>query len=246
MNPLSTTRPIDYPDSDGMPMAENTLQFQWIVTIEGNLAALFASRRDVFVAGDLLWYPVEGDPTIRQAPDALVVFGRPPGHRGSYRQWDEAGIAPQVVWEILSPGNRLAEMTRKFKFYERYGVVEYYVYDPDRHHLTGWKRDGNELKEIEAMHGFTSPLLGIRFEIDGDDLRILRPDGKPFLTFQELAEKADRAEREKERVTSELQLANWEKDKALKEKDDAVRLVERQAEELERLRERLKATDKGS
>ena len=25
--------PIDYPDSDGMPMAENTLQYQWIVTI---------------------------------------------------------------------------------------------------------------------------------------------------------------------------------------------------------------------
>ena len=74
---------IDYPDSDGQPMAENTLQYRWIVTIEGNLDRLFHARPDVFVAGDLLWYPVQGDPTIRMAPDALVVFGRPKGDRGS-------------------------------------------------------------------------------------------------------------------------------------------------------------------
>jgi hypothetical protein len=28
-------KPGEYPDSDGEPMAENTLQFRWIVTIEG-------------------------------------------------------------------------------------------------------------------------------------------------------------------------------------------------------------------
>ena len=33
------TKAIVYPDSDGQPMAENTLQFRWIVTIEGGLEA---------------------------------------------------------------------------------------------------------------------------------------------------------------------------------------------------------------
>ena len=65
---LSIPRPprpaIVYPDSDGEPMAENTLQYEWIVTIKGNLDILFADRPDVFVAGDLLWYPVEGEPKI--------------------------------------------------------------------------------------------------------------------------------------------------------------------------------------
>jgi hypothetical protein len=56
---------VVYPSSDGKPMADNTLQFQWIVTIEGNLEALFRDREDVFVAGDNLWYPVEGEPEIR-------------------------------------------------------------------------------------------------------------------------------------------------------------------------------------
>lgn len=53
------TKDIIYPDSDAKPMADNTLQFRWIVTIEGGLDALFADRPDVFVAGDLLWYPVD-------------------------------------------------------------------------------------------------------------------------------------------------------------------------------------------
>ena len=73
---------------------------------QGGLDALFRDDPDVFVAGDLLWYPVEGDPKTRIAPDAMVVFGRPKGYRGSYKQWDEGGIAPQVVFEVLSPGNR--------------------------------------------------------------------------------------------------------------------------------------------
>jgi hypothetical protein len=84
-----------YPESDGQRMAENTRQFRWIVTIEGGLEALFRNRPDVFVAGDLLWYPVEGEPGTRVAPDALVVFGRPKGDRGAYLQWLEGGIAPK-------------------------------------------------------------------------------------------------------------------------------------------------------
>ena len=112
-------------------MAENTLQFNWIVKITHGLEHLFADAPDVFVEGDLSWYPVEGDPEIRTAPNTLVVFGRPNGDRGSYRQWEESGIAPQVVFEILSPTTRFGEMFSKFDFYNRYGVEEYYLYNPD-------------------------------------------------------------------------------------------------------------------
>src|SRR5512147_3173235 len=122
---------IVYPESDGKPMADNTKQFRWIVTIQGGLDALFKDDPNVFVAGDLLWYPVEGKPSVRMAPDVLVVFGRPKGDRGSYQQWREDEIAPQVVFEVLSPGNSLVEMLEKLRFYERYGVEEFYIYDPD-------------------------------------------------------------------------------------------------------------------
>ena len=177
-----------YPDSDDQPMADNTRQFRWIVVIKENLERLFASEETVFVAGDLLWYPVEGQPKIRQAPDAMVVFGRPKGDRGSYQQWKEAGIAPQVVFEILSPGNRPGEMVLKLNFYQRYGVEEYYIYDPDSNQLTGLQRSGRSLQVISEIENWVSPLLKIRFQLTAESLEIYRPDGEKFLTFVELGE----------------------------------------------------------
>src|SRR5271165_7075216 len=135
-------------------MSDNTLQFKWIVLIKEGLETLFRHDPNVFVAGDLLWYPEEGQPKTRQAPDAMVVFGRPKGYRGSYMQWQEGGIAPQVVFEVLSPGNRPSKMIRKFRFYERHGVQEYYLYDPDTFVLEGWKRTKDELEEITEMDGW--------------------------------------------------------------------------------------------
>ena len=181
-------------------MADNTLQFRWITTIKWGIDAIFRHDPDVFVAGDLLWYPVEGKPRIRIAPDVLVAFGRPKGERGSYRQWEEGGIAPQVVFEILSPGNRLAELIRKFRFYQRYRVEEYYIYDPDRGRLDGWLRTGRRLKAVGQMAGFVSPRLGIQFApVEGpDSLVIIGPDRKPFLTYVQLVEQAE-AERQRPR-----------------------------------------------
>ena len=188
---------ILYPDSDGQPMADNTLQFEYIVTIKGGLEAQFIEDPNVFIAGDLLWYPVEGQPTIRVAPDILAAFGRPKGYRGSYKQWEEGGIPPQVVMEIRSPGNRFSEMLRKFHFYEQYGVEEYYLYDPDMGTLEGWLRHNEELREIASMAGWVSPRLQVRFELAAGVLKLYHPDGRPFASYVEL---------EKQRTAAEVQL----------------------------------------
>ena len=195
---VQTSSEIIYPDCDGNPMSDNTKQFRWIVTVKENLELLFADNPNVFVAGDLLWYPVEGSNTIRSAPDAMVVFGRPKGDRGSYQQWREDNIPPQVVFEILSPGNRLGEMNKKLKFYERYGVEEYYIYDPDKVDFTGWLRQGERLDSIDEIQGWISPQLEIKFELEPDTLVISRPDGEKFLEFGELDARRRAAEQRAE------------------------------------------------
>src|SRR5205085_1187325 len=160
---------IVYPDSDGQPMADNTRQFEAIVMIQGGLDALFRNDPDVFVAGDNLWYPVEGHPEICTAPDVYVAFGRPKGDRGSYKQWEEDNVPPQVVFEVMSPNNTAPEMQRKLEFYRKYGIEEYYIYDPDRGTLRGYLRRGDQLADIQVMQGHISPRLGVRFElIDGE------------------------------------------------------------------------------
>jgi len=195
---------MTYPQSDGQPMADNTTQFRWIVTIQGGLDALFRDHPQVFVAGDLLWYPVEGHPEISTAPDVLVAFGRPKGDRGSYLQWEEGGIAPQVVFDILSPSHTIAEMMRKFRFYERYGVAEYYLYNPDSGELSGWQRQGDTLEEIVPMTGWVSPRLGIRFEVEGDVLQLYGPDGERFATYVELSQQRDQERQRAERLAARL------------------------------------------
>jgi Uma2 family endonuclease len=205
-----TTTEIIYPDCDGQPMSDNTKQFRWIVTIKENLEILFAEHPDVFIAGDLLWYPVEGNNKIRQAPDAMVVFGRPKGDRGSYRQWVEDGVAPQVVFEILSPGNRLAEMSRKLYFYEQYGVEEYYIYDPDRIDFTGWIRNEDRLMAIEDADNWVSPRLGIRFEMQPDTLRIYYPDDRLFSSFVELDQLRQQTQQKLQQSQQELQQSQQE------------------------------------
>jgi Uma2 family endonuclease len=204
MSTHTPPKPVVYPDSDGNPISDNILQFQWITTLVGGLDALFRDDPKVFVAGDLLWYPIEDDNKTRTASEVFVVFGRPKGHRGSYVQCREDGIAPQVVFEVLSPGNRFGEMTGKLAFYDRFGVEEYYLLNPQPIWLEGWRRVGEELCEISEINGWVSPRLGIRFEMLENDLRILGPDGRPFETYVEVVRRAEeqrlRAEEERLRA----------------------------------------------
>lgn len=202
---LPTAPGINYPDSDGQLMADNTKQFRWITTIQGGLEALFKDDADVFVAGDLLWYPIAGDNKTRVAPDVMVVFGRPKSDRGSYQQWQEDNLPPQVVFEVLSPGNTLTEMAKKLQFYDRYGVEEYYLYDPDKVDLSGWLRSQGRLSVIEPVVGWVSPRLGVRFELSSEELQIYRPDGRQFETYIELEQQREIAQARAEQAESQLE-----------------------------------------
>jgi Uma2 family endonuclease len=185
---------IIYPDDNGEPMSNNTDQFRLIVWIKENLELLFADDPNVFVAGDLLWYPVEGNNKLSQAPDVMAVFGIPKGYRGSYQQWYENDIAPQVAFEIWSRGNRLTPMMQKFQFYERYGVEEYYLYDPEKLELIGWLRAEGKLEQIEQIDGWVSPRLGVRFQLSETGLEMFGPLGEPFMSFVELDRLRQQAE----------------------------------------------------
>lgn len=233
LNPL-VYEGIEYPSSDGQPMAEDTTQFIYIVLIKEELETLYEEDQNVFVAGDLLWYPVQGDPDIKAAPDTMVVFGRPKGDRRSYMQFIENNIPPQVVFEILSHSNRPAEMERKFEFYEQYGVEEYYIYDPHRGTLQGFLGGGGQLEPIPDMLGWVSPRLEIRFEMQGDELRLFYPDGTPFRRLGEMKRLYREAE---QRAEAERQRAEQEKQRAENEQGQKERAHQR----IEKLEERLRA-----
>ncbi len=189
---------IVYPESDGKPMAENTIQYRWITRIKGGLEARFKDDPQVFVAGDLFWYPVRGQTQINQAPDVMVAIGRPKGDRGSYKQWEEGGVAPQVVFEIWSPGNTKEDIAEKFAFYDYFGVEEYYAYDPHAKVMAGWLRQDERLEPITDMNEWKSPRLGVTFRRVEGEWNLYHPNGEPFEDYEDLyaAKEAERAAKE--------------------------------------------------
>jgi Uma2 family endonuclease len=215
-------------------LADNTKQARWIVVLFDNLLALFHAIPDVFIAADLLWYAVEGEPDQRVAPDVLVVFGRPKGDRGSYRQWEEDNVPVTVAFEILSPNNTRQEMADKLAFYDDHGVEEYYLYDPDKNHLTVYRRQGQVLRRVRKVDGFVSPRLRIRFDLSGEEMVVFGPDGQRFLSFEELqAEhqklKADQDRMEQQRIAAEQRAehAQQQADKAQKQAKKAQQQAEK-------------------
>ncbi len=121
---------------------------------------------------------------------------------------------------FVSPGNRPMEITRKLGFYQRYGVEECYLYDPDPadSDLSGWHVADGAWRVIPSMRGWISPRLGVRFDLEGGELVLVRPDGRRFASFLEIEEQ--RAE------------ARLEADRARREADQARRRAERLAAQL--------------
>ncbi|MEM6264195.1 MAG: Uma2 family endonuclease [Bacteroidota bacterium] len=210
-----SSQTVIYPESDGKPMADNTRQTRWIIAFYNNLRAILRDRV-AFVAADIFWYPVEGNPKIVVAPDVLVALGRPDGDRGSYKQWEEEGQPPDVVIEVLSLSNHYVEMINKLDFYNSYGVQEYLVIDPDREVFVGYVRKNGLLTKDGSDEGWTSPLLQFSIRKQDHELVAFKPDSKPFKTFEELEAEAEDAQQRYLSAQQEIERLKA----ALKDKDN--------------------------
>lgn len=238
--PRTLAQDIVYPDSDGKPMADNTLQALWIIILYDNLRGLLAGQ-DVLIAADLFWYPVEGDPYTKVAPDVLVALGRPDGYRGSYKQWKEDNQPPQVVFEVLSPSNSAMEMLSKLDFYERYGVSEFVLIDPEKNEFIAYQAEkGKLIRTAKVGETWKSPLLGIQFVEEEGKLQVRNPDGTPFKTFAELKAEKEALKAEKEILMTEKEVLKVEKEALKAEKDESEAARDAALLEVERFKARLR------
>ena len=128
--PILPSAAIDYPESDGKPMAENDPQLHAIHYGFGALRMRYAERPDVYVSADLLIYYEEGNPRVSVVPDVFVVFGVEDRMRGNYKVWEE-GKGPDFALEVASPSTWREDVERKPGVYAGLGVTEYFLYGPD-------------------------------------------------------------------------------------------------------------------
>ncbi len=184
---------VEYPESDGKPMAETDVHRDLMAGLIDALKWRYRDDPQIYVSGNLLLYYVEGDPTKSKAPDVFVVKGVEKRLRRIYKLWEE-GVAPCAVIELTSKSTRREDQKGKFELYARWGVREYFLFDPLNEYLRpalqGYRlrRGGYEVIRADELGRLESKELGVWLERDGTRLRLW-----DVTTGEEVVDGAERA-----------------------------------------------------
>lgn len=190
---------IEYPSSDGEPMAETDIHRDLMIELISSLEKFFQTDSQVYVSGNLFLYYEKGRPDRVVAPDVFVVRGVPKGQRRIYKLWQE-GQAPEVVFEISSRKTWGDDLHRKFQLYARLGVKEYFIFDPEYDYLPepllAFRLEDDLYEKVEVRDGrVLSQALGLEVVNTGQTLRLFDPASGQFLpTRQEESEALRQAE----------------------------------------------------
>jgi len=200
---------VDYPESDGEPVAETDLHIQSIFDLRFALRDFFRRDELVYVGSNLLLYYVEGDPSKSVAPDVFLVRGVTKHDRRIYKLWEEKH-PPNVVIEVSSRKTKDEDLKWKKQLYAWLGVNEYFIFDPEyklKPPLRAYRLRGKEYVE-EAVTGgrVISEELNLELVNTGQALRLCDPHtGHFLLTPQE--EAMARREAEARAAAAEAEMA---------------------------------------
>jgi Uma2 family endonuclease len=212
---------IEYPETDGQPMGETDRHIQLIIDLRMALRHFYRAQPDVYVGSNLLLYYVEGDPRKFVVPDVFVARGVGNHTRRIFKLWEEAA-PPSAVIEVMSRGTWGEDLQRKWKLYERLGVKEYFIFDPEYDYLPksagrtmlAYRLVEGEYAELEAPGGrVRSEELGLELVDTGETLRLFNPQTGAFLLTPDeeaeervrLTEAYQRAEAEASQLREELE-----------------------------------------
>ena len=140
--------------------------------ISGNLqGALFVflknSRCKLYTAPFDVRFPQKGESQVYTVvqPDLCVVC--------DFEKIDSKGCvgAPDLVVEILSPGNSKKEMKSKFALYQEEGVREYWVVDPERELVFVYVAENKKFRPtIPIADDYVYSTIFLDFKIHTSDL----------------------------------------------------------------------------
>ena len=211
--------PVEYPESDGKPMAESTIHLRTAIDVITPLRNRYRWRLDAFVGASLMMYYEEGNPSRSVSPDVFVTLevpSEPP--RPTWKVWEEGKLADFVL-EVTSKMTRGKDEGPKKRLYQRLGVSEYWQFDPTGDYLNPklkGQRLGSDgqyaqiaLEEFQEGLRGKSAVLGLELRLEDDRLRFFDPDASDYLlTSAEQSaaiEELDRVRLAAERQVGELE-----------------------------------------
>lgn len=214
---------IEYPEADGLPMAESDQTRDYLVYATKVLSAFFGQRLDVYTSGNLFIYYEQGNPEAVVAPDVFVVFGVENSQRRIYTVWEEGDRPPNFVLEITSKTTRSKDQGAKKGIYAFLGVEEYYQYDPTGDYLTPTLQglrlvDGNYLTVptstlSDGTMVLPSAVLSLELHLKGQVMRFYNPATQQYLlTHEEETAARQTAEERAQRLAAKLRELNIDPD----------------------------------
>ena len=226
----TVSKKIEYPTSDGKPMAETEVHRIVMVDSIAKLSEFYAQTPDVHVSGNLLIFYVEGDKRIHVSPDVFVVKGVDKRLRRYFLTWEE-GKGPDLVIEITSKSTKNEDLRKKFLLYQDVlGVSEYFLFDPFAEYikpqLKGYRSVESVYQPIEPVEGrLPSEVTGLHLEARATELDFFDPATQayrktPEVMAQERAE-LERAGRLKEQAARQRAEDAVAVERALREKSEA-------------------------
>jgi Uma2 family endonuclease len=192
---------IYYPESDGKPMAETDVHRDQMNYVIESLKLFFSNRKIAYVSGNIMFYYEEGNPHKSFSPDVMVCFGISQEDRRIYKLWEEKQF-PQVVFEISSRATWGEDLNKKWLLYQKFGVKEYYIFDPEYDYLPepliAYRLKKGELKQVKVKNGrIFSEELELEIVDTRKGLRLYDPENKEFLkTLEEAGEEIKRLREE--------------------------------------------------
>jgi Uma2 family endonuclease len=208
----SVGRKVNYPTSDGKPMAETDVHRDLMLDLISTLEAHFAADPNIYISGNLLLFYEEGNKRKHVSPDVFVVRGIPNGNRDHYLTWVE-GKGPDLAIELTSKSTRSEDVKTKMALYrDVLGVLEYFLFDPYQEYLKpsmqGYRLLEGRYEPIEPVDGrLPSEVLGLHLERVGTELRLVQVNGvgRRLLTPIERARQADAAIAEERAIRREAE-----------------------------------------
>lgn len=212
---------VQYPETDGKPMAESDLHRDLMLYLIVAAEHHFRSEPEVYISGNLFVYFEEGNPQMVVAPDFFAVRGVPKRRRRIFRLWEEKK-GPELVVEITSPSTHLEDLGNKRAIYERLAVKEYFLFDPEggrfQPPMKGFRLQGETLEPEAATRKddgtlvLTSDVFGLELHGHGESLRWVDPSTGAKLPNPDdlrkmVAAERNRAEAEKNRTEAERKRA---------------------------------------
>jgi Uma2 family endonuclease len=197
---------IEYPISDGRPMAESNLHRKVIADLIAALEQRYIDDPGAWAGGNFLLYFEKGNPRASVAPDVVLVRGIEKWDRPLYKLWEE-GRPPDFVIEVTSGSTRSEDLSTKKDLYERLGISKYYLFDPTGDYLEprlqGYRLEkGCYVRLAQEPDGsLPSRITDLRLRPEGLNLRLIDDrTGEKLLWIAEEAAERRRLEKELARL----------------------------------------------